>query len=116
MTVDGRTGRSDAATFRGDPIVFVRHDLGDLAHRVDDVVTPAQLNVLRALLRCRRYEGRATFRTVAVEAGLTSVSTAWQHCEELRQLGLVEWDRHPDGRRSMSGTLRPTVRVVDVWP
>lgn len=69
-------------------------------------VSPAQTNVLLALLRVHSRTGRVTIPALLAETGLASKSTIHHHLHRLRKHGLVTWD---EDRR---GTLRPLVEVV----
>lgn len=71
-----------------------------------DVLLAGQAATLAALVRVYTRDGRATVRTVMVEAGKRSPNTTHVHLVALRNAGLVTWE---DGRQS---TLRPLVRPV----
>lgn len=68
-------------------------------------LSPANLAVLVALIRVHARDGRATVRTVSLEAG-RNISTTHAHLRALRRRGLAGWE---DDR---VGTLRPLVRVA----
>lgn len=74
-----------------------------------DAVPPAETRTLLALLDVYRRDGRATVRSVAAAAGLSSISTIHGNLAALADRGLVA------SERARSGTLRPLVEVVP-WP
>lgn len=77
--------------------------------RVDVVhpeLTAAQTRVLLALVLVYERDGRATVRSVAEQAGLSSPGSLVRHLRVLRRLGWVTWVDH------RAGTLRPTVARI----
>jgi SOS-response transcriptional repressor LexA len=69
-------------------------------------LTSARIRVLAAVVAVHQRDGRATVRTVAEAAGLSSPGTAMRHLRILRRGGWVTWVDH------RSGTLRPTIQSV----
>ena len=67
-----------------------------------------KMRVLVAVCRVHAATGRATLREVAAVAGYDSAMTVQYALRDLRDRGLVTWER---GRH---GTLRPLVREVPV--
>jgi len=69
------------------------------------MLSKSEHDVLAALIVVHRRDGRATFRTVATEAGRVP-STVHTAMLRLRWLGLAHW--------SGQGTLRPADHLVVV--
>jgi SOS-response transcriptional repressor LexA len=69
-------------------------------------MTGSRLAVLLAVVGEHRDHGRATVRSVAARAGLSSTSTVASHLDRLRRDGWVDW------KDARAGTLHPLVRPV----
>ena len=81
-------------------------DMSDLAAVT---IYDDELDVLTALIAVYDRDRRATVRSVAAEAGM-STTTTFARLRRLRRLNLATWSP------SRRGTLRPLVSIVAVMP